>query len=202
MIGSYSGPKPSPMLWKEFEAKAEALRLNATDFYQYLEDFVQLWNSTPKVPRITSWSWVEVTPVFKSQLINTHSAPIGKPTNFCQDLDKPRWYPGIHGRLKIIFDYKVGSHGVPLGPKGLGVHFGSGNGTRDMFENYGYSCYTEIWLEDFPKIWEAYQEIRGLMPERMTLEEFSICTVSKEDIPKHLFTAQPKVRALLEARLH
>ena len=189
MIGSYTGPRPSPELWKEFEDNAEALRLNATNMGRYFNDFVQLWNSTPDVAKITSWSWEgEITPTYKRKLRNTHSAPIGKQENFTGRLDIPRGYPGIYGRVRIIFDYKNVSYGTPLGPKGLCMHSGSGNGATDEQGYYGYSFYTSIWLEDFPRIWKVYKEVDTESPVRdMPLVEFSKVFDPYEDLSRHLF---------------
>lgn len=99
---------------------------------------------------------------FNKKVSNTHSAPKGMLTNFRQTLDRPRYYPGIVGRVHIyernhksgtrqsFFSNVVDASGV--------VHTGTGGGgyIRKVTQPNGvlrsdatYAYDVTIWLDDF-----------------------------------------------------
>ena len=167
MIGQYIGPRPEDC--SAYIEKAEQLRLNATDINKYITDFVELWNSMPEVLKIHKWEWVTdqgaSRPMLDLKTRNSHSCPDGGVQNFTGSADKATAYPAIRGRLEILFDYRVGSYGVPTKESSpdiprLNGYFGSGNGVWSTgMLNYGYSSYVTFWLQDFPAMFKEYEKI-------------------------------------------
>ena len=92
---------------------------------------------------------------------NSHSSPIGQPTNWERKSDKPTGYPALYGN--ILFTYNKGGKlsGSDIfsewGDQGIvGINTGTG-GSRSGNNTYGYDV--TLWLDDFPKIKERIEKL-------------------------------------------
>ena len=208
MIGSYNGPIPEECS-AEIQA-AEDLRNNTTNINKYLSDFFELWNTLPEVPKVKNWEWTEITPKLNNRALNSHSCPEGGVTNFTFDESRPQSYPAITGRLEVIFWETLQSEcfGLPTKESKGRIpvayfYSGSGNGAwSDDNKYYGYSTHVTFWLQDFPKIWEAYQEIedKGALQE-LELNELSLALGPVENLAGQINHGSLVVREAVKQRL-
>jgi len=132
---------------------------------------------------------------------NSHSSPIGQPTNWGRKSDKPTGYPALYG--DILFTYNKGGKlsGSDIfskwGDKGIqGINTGGG-GSRSGNNTYGYGV--TLWLDDFPKIKEKIEKLHENINEfhksEMEIHK-QYSDILDEDID--LKTKQAQVKALNE----
>lgn len=105
---------------------------------------------------------------------NSHSATIGKQTNWSRESGKPTGYPAFTGTIKFIYNLDPG-FGSSCGIKGLNTGSGGYQGSTDGSYDLGYSV--TLWLDDFPKIKE---KVEAILAQSVEFE------VLKRDIEREL----------------
>ena len=99
---------------------------------------------------------------FSSNASNTHSCPKDGVSNFSKKRDLPLGYPAMVGKVTIYqyIDKKVGSITHELGYR-YNIRTGSGGGGATTSGYYHTSYGVTIWLDDFPKLKERVDKVRG-----------------------------------------
>jgi hypothetical protein len=207
MIGSYNGPTPEECS-AEIQA-AEHLRNSATDINRYISEYFELWNTLPNVPKVKSWKWEGRAPHLDLRVRNSHSCPEGEVRNFAGDANKPTSYAAVTGRLQVIYQEtgSDGSCGLPTKDSRSTIpriyyYSGTGNSCIDDEGCRGYSSHVVFWLQDFPKMWEAYLGISDKSAlESITLEGLAAVLGNIEELPRHLSGSDPRVLEVVKQRL-
>lgn len=112
--------------------------------------------ATHSVPPTKAFKIKEVKfilPRYSSSCSNSHSAPVGKKTNWAgrnNDKDLPRGYPGIDCQLELTVE---GTRGSYMGDifSSVNIYLGTGGG-----RGHGKFHHSSvIWLEDWPRLEES-----------------------------------------------
>ena len=93
--------------------------------------------------------WIKITllDVYWSESVsNSHSCPRGGVSNWSRDEDKPTGYPGWSGRIEFQLSHDLGFGSDVI--RNVGIHTGSGGGTRD--NRYGYDV--KFFASDWPAL--------------------------------------------------
>lgn len=131
----------------------------------YPDRFAKKRKPHPKLEylTITNFKW-------NNKVSCTHSAPIGKKTNWGGKLDLPTSYPGWH----VKFEYQTTDHATCTYEYGGDMWDGTGinTGTGGYANNYYYYC--EMFAEDWPGMRDTYEKAlvwKQLNNDNRTVEE-------------------------------
>lgn len=141
-------------------------RLEAENFAHFGELVKKNFNILAKeygIPKILSLAFKDLT--LNVTASNTHSSPVGHPTNFSRVTDKPNSYIGWNGA--IIVNYEKGYNGFdcPLRVTEFeGIYQGSGSGGASSSHS------TILWLNDFPNIGDKLKTLLHQINENRNIE--------------------------------
>jgi hypothetical protein len=109
---------------------------------------------------------------------NSHSSPIGLPSNWERKDDKPSGYPALVGTIKLTYDKAPKGSSSDIANiyrlcTGSGGYWGNQGGYQ-----LGYSV--TIWLDDFPKIKEKIEQVKQQIQNYEDLKDVLECKFSEE----------------------
>jgi hypothetical protein len=91
--------------------------------------------------------WIKITYLdvsWSDSVSNSHSCPRGGVSNWGRDNGKPTGYPGWGGRIEFQLSHALGFGSDVF--RNVGIHTGTGGGTRD--NRYGYDV--KFFASDWP----------------------------------------------------
>ena len=109
---------------------------------------------------------------------NSHSSPIGLPSNWERKDDKPSGYPALTGVIRMVYDQAPRNSCSDIANlyrlcTGSGGYRGDKGGYQ-----LGYSV--TIWLDDFPKIKEKIEQVKQQIQNYEDLKGVLECKFSEE----------------------
>jgi len=146
-------------------------RLNATSFSEYVKLCIEYINKINEGIGIT-YSGLKFHSLYYSEnLSNSHSSPIGMPTNWSGKAELPTGYPGWRGRVTFKKEYVLSKKKYMSSSdyseindiyKGiLGLNTGTGGGG---YEECSYDV--SLFIDDFPLIKEKYNRLSYLKEKK------------------------------------
>lgn len=167
-------------------------RLNATTFSDYARLCIEYINKINEGTGVTYSDLKFYNLTFSNNLSNSHSAPIGKPTNWRGEFNSPTGYPGYGGMVTFKVNYRdseqywkgeyVKMNGAPyVGIVGLNTGSGGGRDSSNVHVIYQYDV--KLFLDDFPIIKEKDERRQELikLKEEHNNHIHSICYANVEN---------------------
>jgi uncharacterized C2H2 Zn-finger protein len=93
--------------------------------------------------------WIKITYLdvsWSESVSNSHNSPRNGVSNWGRDKDKPTGYPGWGGRIEFQLSHDLGFGSDVF--RNVGIHTGTGGGTRD--NRYGYDV--KFFASDWPEL--------------------------------------------------
>lgn len=153
---------------EKLNQEQDDIRLNSTSLEDVIKGCIDYQNKVAVYGKLLD---MELDVKYHNHTSNSHSAPIGKPSNFSRKDGVPTGYPALSGR--VVFHYSADPKDKAVGGsicrfinKGTG-----GGGGKSKKGDYCVTYDVKLWLDDFPKIKGSIEKV---LNDREIFENFKI----------------------------